>query len=225
MKLTAVYHVFPHNYWKHHLSDKLWKISKNALLYQDFHLHIMVMMPTEDDLCFVNEMITPYKDKITVHIAEENYVEYHAIKLLRDLAETTDGHTLYFHTKGCASNHTNDIRIFDWDDLMTYFAIVRWQDSVAKLNEGYSAVGVNFVPGGRQHFSGNFWWARNDYLRTLPKVTEPTSYRWAYEFYIGYNHNFKPFCPFRSPVNHYNLRCPPELYVGNNYSKNDLGEG
>ena len=56
----------------------------------------------------------------------------------------------------------------DWIDLMLYCNVSNWKIASKKLMKNdiygceYSKFPVN-------HFSGNFWWANSQYIRTLPK--------------------------------------------------------
>lgn len=83
--------------------------------------------------------------------------------MLQEVVPTlADGALLYFHTKGITRWSPT---IQDWRELMEYFCIDRWQDAMAKLDEGYDAVGCNRNLVGPEwpdswHFAGNFWWAR-----------------------------------------------------------------
>jgi predicted O-methyltransferase YrrM len=65
----------------------------------------------------------------------------------------------------------------DWRHYMQYFNIEKWEDCITKLGEGYDCCGVDWVETpylelkfAIQHYAGNFWWARNDYIR---KLTHP----------------------------------------------------
>lgn len=58
-------------------------------------------------------------------------------------------------------------------DEMDHHNIVRWQDCVAKLNEGYEAVGTNWVKQPWPHFKGNYWWTTSDYIKRVPILKPP----------------------------------------------------
>lgn len=88
-----------------------------------------------------------------------------------------DGPVLYTHTKGASDasewNHA-------WRRSMTMSLVGGWRESVAKLGDGYDAVGCHWLDpgkvqpypmGGTPIFGGNFWWANVGYLRTLPPLS------------------------------------------------------
>jgi hypothetical protein len=75
---------------------------------------------------------------------------------------------LYLHTKGVSSpGHRGKIR---WRHAMELCTVARWRQNVKHIADGagYDAVGVNWHQHGQQHFSGNFWIARPDWIRRLP---------------------------------------------------------
>lgn len=218
MELTGVYHVYPSLYWKKHVCNKFERMQRNGLFEAGIDLHINIIKPTQEDLLWLKESCDEFADNIQIYPQEENFVEFEAIRIAKDLAHVKNGYTLYFHTKGCSRNAFDDPRIYDWDEMMSFFVIDNWQKCIEKLND-YNCVGCNFLSGYPKHFSGNFWWARNDYINKLPQP-EKTEFRWAYEFWIGYSPEMKPFCPYHSSINHYNDRCTPDMYTHIDWQRN-----
>jgi Methyltransferase domain len=71
------------------------------------------------------------------------------------------------------------------------------------------------------HFSGNFWWARASYLRTLPQPTSlDTSDRYQAEFWIGKSPAIRPF-ELLSPSEPFSR---PSAWVGLERKYRDLCE-
>jgi hypothetical protein len=90
-----------------------------------------------------------------------------AMKLIQDWAHTASniGSILYFHTKGVSAPDDQNRR--KWRNLMNYEVLMNWRQLVQKLDD-FDVIGVNW----RNchpiaHFSGNFWWARTDWVRSL----------------------------------------------------------
>lgn len=87
---------------------------------------------------------------------------------------------MYFHTKGIShlSGQSNlckipgiDLdRMFksvnSWRHQLEWGVIDNWKEAINKLNS-HHVVGVNYSKKPWPHMSGNFWWARADYIRTL----------------------------------------------------------
>lgn len=117
--------------------------------------------------------------------------EFITLQLLESQAILTpQGKFLYIHTKGITKYWNRSIR--DWRKYMTYFLV----DNYAKCSEvldSNDACGVDLVSEPARHFSGNFWWARGDYINSLPRIKEISaedadailSLRHNAEFWIG----------------------------------------
>ena len=68
---------------------------------------------------------------------------------------------------------------------MEEFVFVHYDLAISKMVTGYYAAGAMGCPDSRWNIPGNFWWARSDYLKTLPKVsTLNWANRWAAEGWI-----------------------------------------
>lgn len=85
-------------------------------------------------------------------------------------------HVLYFHSKG-ATKPPGDSFTGTWRNCMMRHNILNWKRCVADLERGYDAVGCHWMeppatPDGQYIFAGTFWWAKSDYLLTLPSIME-----------------------------------------------------
>ena len=106
----------------------------------------------------------------------------------------------YIHTKGVSTPNAKNRRL--WRETLNYWVLRRWQDNLVLLKkfDTSGARRFTFKHGGFElpHYSGNFWWANSDYVRSLPdpdsysKKFEPTyspdgtdPKRFACEFWIG----------------------------------------
>ena len=97
------------------------------------------------------------------------------IKCLHQYAKIhPDTNILYMHTKGISyeKDHPYIPGIFSWIQYMMY-CLVHNHMSCLSLLDFYDTVGTNFVPfqgnnTNPDHYSGNFWWARSDYIQRLP---------------------------------------------------------
>ena len=88
---------------------------------------------------------------------------------------------------------------------MQYYNIEKWEDCIAKLDEGYDCCGVDWVERHDikldfvvQHYAGNFWWAKNEYIRKLKHpikiheymdvdamMRELENYRYCFELWMA----------------------------------------
>lgn len=79
---------------------------------------------------------------------------------------------LRYHTKGLYQRTFPHWPVaVKWNEYYDYFNIERWADCNKSLDEGYDVAGANwYYPG---HFSGNIWWAKSHYVKSLPLLTAP----------------------------------------------------
>lgn len=87
-------------------------------------------------------------------------------RLIADARSEPPFYALYLHTKGVTHTAWND-SLQDWLDYMLYFAIERADDCIAALAQ-HDSCGVDLKAAPYRHYSGNFWWARSDWINTLP---------------------------------------------------------
>ena len=127
MNLSAVYHIYPKTYWQEHVCNKLFRIQESGLFEAGVKLYITIIQPTSEDLNWLKESCNEFSNDIKIFPSEENFVEYEAIKLVKELGNSIDGYTMYFHTKGCSRNAHRDQRIIDWDEMMSFFIIDNWK--------------------------------------------------------------------------------------------------
>lgn len=115
-----------------------------------------------------------------VHTSDDTKLwEYPTLDQLKKDCDSTDEefYICYFHLKGLS--RLGDTRVTDWRNYMQYWCIERWEDNVAKLDEGMDTVGANFIEAPWPHYSGNFWWARASYIRKLDPMVHPRDLPWG----------------------------------------------
>ena len=144
---------------------------------------------------------------------------------LKQHCDEKDGMVLYLHQKGLT--HTNNLNVKDWRDYMNHFMITRWKDCISMLTQGYDTVGVNWNGDRDQpHYAGNFWWANNSYVRTLPPLLTAKELDYKAQFnngiytldaevWLGIN-SPRAATIHRSDVDHYKKSYPSSQYVDTN---------
>jgi len=147
--------------------------------------------------------IINYSDKI-------NLFEIPTINKLLDFSKQDKNiNVLYLHTKGitCSDDYQE---VNDWIDLMLYFLVEQYQNALNKLKD-VDTVGCNYLNNKEcpPHWSGNFWWAKGNYIATLPKCSPN---KMDAEFWLMKN-NPKYHSLHQSDVNHYYQKYPRERYV------------
>jgi hypothetical protein len=119
-------------------------------------------------------------------------------------APQDDHYIFYFHLKGLTRQ--NNTAILDWREVMDYGNIECWRAAVAELDKGFDVCGVNWIRGvsiqterkivdddgvvlgsqiidsqkkSQNHFNGNFWWARSEYIKTLDRLPNPATIKFG----------------------------------------------
>ena len=81
----------------------------------------------------------------------------------------------YAHTKGISHFDNNSDKkefVIDWINLMIYWNFTKWKIASNKLFK-YDVYGCEYTPIPVPHFSGNFWWANAQYIKTISKMIGP----------------------------------------------------
>lgn len=119
---------------------------------------------------------------------------------------------MYHHMKGvCYPGNPVWER---WRQCMEKVCVWNWEECVDALAKGYDTVGAHWLTHNKysmvhrshRYWGGNFWWARSDYLMTLPPLP-PDSHaaRYDAEVWIGsgkQNPSVLDFAP------HWPMSCP-----------------
>jgi len=99
--------------------------------------------------------------------------------LYRHCCQNPQSTVLYLHTKNVGKDRNPCIE--DQIVYMLYFLVERWRDCVLRLGSdsgsGFGSglaktAGVDLRDEPTLHYSGNFWWARADYIATLPNPVD-----------------------------------------------------
>jgi hypothetical protein len=136
------------------------------------------------------------KDKIKIIIERGSGDEYVTLEKMRE-ASMTEDNVLYFygHTKGSFRPTLSNMI---WARTMLFYNVVQRRTIFQKLeNTKIDCAGAFWLtqsahpqiiqddPNATPFFGGNFWWAKSNYVRTLPQVAKQT--RYESERWIGLN--------------------------------------
>ena len=120
-----------------------------------------------------------------------------------------DYNILYLHNKGISYNF-NYLEINDWIDMMLYFLIDKYDICLEKLLS-YDVVGSNYFNEPYRHFSGNFWWAKSNYLNKITEINEYNVDKMEAEKLL-FSYNPKYYEMHNSNINHYQQIYPKDKY-------------
>jgi hypothetical protein len=121
---------------------------------------------------------------------------------------------LYIHSKGASKQNLENV--VSWRHLMNYFNIEKVKN-IFKIFEktDYNTYGVLLGKAGKwKLYSGNFWWAKASYLKTI-KVEGVRKNRFNAEVdYIQNGIDWKPYSSYnREGENHYSILFKREEYA------------
>ncbi len=148
------------------------------------------------------------KVKIINHSTETNLFEIPTIMKILQFSKTHPNcKLLYLHTKGI-SHSADSAPVTEWRKYLSYFMVSKYQECLSKLDD-YDAVGCNYTVEPHPHYSGNFWWANTNYIKTInnPLIEKHDAEWWI----LSLTKNF--YTMHNSNVNHYHESYPREKYV------------
>jgi hypothetical protein len=121
----------------------------------------------------------------------------------------SDGAVLYCHSKGAAYGTALHDK---WRRVMTYDVVTNWEQAVSLLADVDVVGSWWHFPSERMgpvgYFAGNFWWARVDFLRTLPAPI--MEHRFGAEGWLGLNDQVRHHA-FREGVFPANIELLPSV--------------
>lgn len=124
---------------------------------------------------------------------------------------------LYLHGKGVSQLSRDDVRphtkdcIRAWREYMEYFMLEEYEACFKALDGDKDICGVEYRTFPDFHFSGNFWWANNSYLKTLPPIESLAPDRRLAEFWPCYGPSRKK-CLYNFGVDLYHFKAELKSY-------------
>ena len=161
------------------MSEQLTLASETGLLEAAEEV-ILCTNGNVDNFAAAKEVMAEFENVKFVHTSNDTRLwEFPTLDYMKYVCDnsTEEFYICYFHLKGLSK--LGDARVQDWRNYMEYWCIDRWEDNVAKLNEGMDTVGANYIEGPWAHYSGNFWWSRASYIRKLDSLVHPDNIAWG----------------------------------------------
>jgi hypothetical protein len=121
---------------------------------------------------------------------------------------------LYLHTKGASKQNSENI--MTWRHLMNYFNIERYKHVFNIFDKtSYNTYGVLFGNAGKwKIYSGNVWWAKASYLKTIQIDGVKRNRVNAEINYIQNGIDWKPYSSYnREGENHYLINFKETDYI------------
>ena len=175
----------------HYLTDVLDEVHINCIYISDIARDAFTALA---NIYFKNPSITYYKNTI----GSDNSSDYESklntnisltenitLKQIYDDSQKEDFNILYVHSKGVTSvgrclkqlRVEDHLKYFYWRQYLNWAVIENWKSCVDAIDDGYDLSSSNFMLNPYPHISGNMWWGKSSYIRTLPDPTDVTWYK------------------------------------------------
>ena len=157
------------------LYNKYKKINNSELLKNIDNFYVIVSNAQERHKDFLQQFST-LSNKIKIINLPNPVFNDESDTLNFILQKSNDSSTnrriLYLHTKGVTHSHQLVKKNVDaWVEYLDLYNIHKWKECVDALDTNDVAGGL-YESSNPKHFSGNFWWANTNYIKTLPEITE-----------------------------------------------------
>ena len=154
----------------------------------------------------------PEKYKIIYCSTDTSCYERKILEFMYNYSFNCNAAFWYIHTKGTSRTaHPKYNQMVSWRNYMEHFVIKRWQRCLLDLKT-YSVVGVNYSTYLFPHFSGNFWWAHSQYIKTNPPNFKYDDDYFEPEMWLfKKNPLYKSYCQLN--VDNWLQDYPEELYI------------
>ena len=175
-KLSLYYHIWSpsgSDLWKLMVDEQLKRIYRSNLT-EKASIYCAINGPQAHRIAdYVH--IYDWLNILDVSLDEGEYEGFTLKKLYEECHFNPDLKAVaYIHTKGIshmcgARDHYSDRKfraVNSWRHLMEWAVLDRWSECVKKLDK-YDVSGVNYCTDPWPHMSGNFWWAKPNYVKTL----------------------------------------------------------
>ncbi len=176
--IKLFYHTYLVGNYRLLIHEQLLKLFSSGLYKACKEIYVGISSHDSANTKWVLNLIENYP-KIIPLVFEENDAERSTLRYLHHHALQEDTYFYYFMTKNVATNTGMKSPISEeqiiknelWRVSMEYNTIDKWEDCIYYLKQGYDAVGCNFRSnshlGNHPHFSGNFWWASSNHIKSL----------------------------------------------------------
>lgn len=190
--IEIFFHLYIPNDWRHvlwtkFLDDFMGKVIESKLI-DISNINLLIAMPRHwtqignvtitkhDDKNFILNFDSKIREYVTLRypnvsiinvrdLEEENIYEGQTLKFIYEKAKTVETYFLYCHSKGISNFHPLG-NTSNWKEILDYFIINQWSHHVNKL-KNFDVSGVRDAISSDLVMSGNFWWSKSNYLKTL----------------------------------------------------------
>ena len=154
------------------IRDQMDVLMESGLLYECSEFIVGINGGSESRE--VANLLLPTKAQLVLHGLESRAENLTLVEIEKFVKTHPDYHVLYFHAKGC-THPPGDAMRDRWRECMMHHLVKNWRRCVADLDAGAESVGCHWMTGkqtppGQSIWAGNFWFAKSDFLQTLPSI-------------------------------------------------------
>jgi hypothetical protein len=224
LPIFGVYHIMMDTGWETLAAAQIRNLRDSGLLEATKTLYVSCITADETNVDRLKQMIGSSRVEIVSCLSDPKRYEYPALEFVKRLSAETDGLVYYFHSKGISyqsvSSTDQTFRAFrqkidSWREMLEYFVFYKWRVVVNVLTQGYQSYGCyRWPPRKYTMYSGSFWWARLDYIRTLPDFDPQViaANRFYSEIWL-FEKEHRQFSAFDSIVDLYFVNIPRSIYA------------
>jgi hypothetical protein len=165
--------------WDYVFADMIEKMATSGLVEAADEINLCLNGKLDTMMPIIKPLLEISNKFIARHVNNDaNKWEWPSIDAVKSDCNVNDGQNHYIgyaHLKGLSRLNVNDPAAKDWRDYLVYWTIERWKTNIEKLSDGYTGSGVNWFDKPFSHYSGNFWWASSDYLKSLDPLQDPST--------------------------------------------------
>jgi hypothetical protein len=203
------YHIYAIDGVEEIIDEQLFLIKKHF----DFPYILNVGISIADDNTSIDYIINKFEKIRDVRAKGNEFVTLDVLEKDKEKFGDSD-YILYLHTKGASKQNLENV--VSWRHLMNYFNIEKVKN-IFKIFEktDYNTYGVLLGKAGKwKLYSGNFWWVKAPYLKTI-KMEGVKKNRFNAEVdYIQNGIDWKPYSSYnREGENHYSILFKREEYA------------
>ena len=199
MKNILYYHLYccdNQSVWKKILFEQIEKTVQSGLMRHLNKIKVTAIIQNTETVESLAEYLSDYKVEIDIEPVSNPYdsdiemisqintdktitENYTMRKIYRDCMESSEPFNVcYIHSKGITAHLKEELTRQSmyalWRQFLDWGVIENWKACVDAL-KSHDIAGVNFYEYPSKHFSGNFWWAKSDYIKRLP---DPSTLNW-----------------------------------------------
>jgi hypothetical protein len=173
--MDIFFHVYLKNDFSHILLSKFKKFKASGLYEKTNKIYLILFGDIEQHQEFLTDLKDLYRKIEYVLISNKEFNnEADTFNFMLKKAESYEKNTpmLYVHTKG--ASHTHPIlkkNINAWVRYLDLYTITKWEECLTGL-ENNDAAGGLYEASIPKHFSGNFFWANSEYIKSLPRLNK-----------------------------------------------------